>query len=412
MVLPTTFGNDRIYYVSRNFDVPSKDNLVNTFTSITAALEDIASDMAYATTTNAPFSYADVTLKIKEGLYGAQSHESYPITFPAGLKVIGEGNVTINNVSYFNVDHLNDLNDPSMLTAIAILENTIHPIVKLGDNTIIDSINISAGFGIGIMVEGKTHAIIKNSTIHTSKTGLYIKDDAQLTILNSDIYSNSLGIEVGDSANAIIQGTTISKNDIGIKSSNLSTLQFSDKNRIYDNYYCGLYDRGIGSHLLLSDQIEWDVPHIYTSCQNGVSIASNMDRNIIFQRVPDQIALFSDIPVIALTYPTHKDFITTTTPNIIWNPTPDNVVTKVAIFQTLPIVNAKQVINDENIVWFWSSETGDTNKLGNLSYSDGESHGPLLKGKGYYYVVFEMNKSQTEITASSPVHFFTISGDF
>jgi len=410
--LPSTFGSDRIYYVSRDFNVPHNENLVNTFPSITKALQDIASDINYSISISAPFSYSDVTLRIQEGLYGAETNESYPIVFPADLKVVRDGNVTINNVDYFNVKTREDLNDPSMLTAISILENTIRPIIKLSQNTIIDSITVSAGFGIGIMIDNDTHAILKNTTIHTSKTALSIKDDAQLTVLNANIHDNSLGLEVSDGASAIIKATKISKNDIGIQSSNISKLQFADKNIISDNIFCGLYDRGRGSDLVLSKQIVWSVPEIYNRCQNGVSIASNFDRNIIFQEVPDSIKLFSDVPEITLTYPTHKSAISTTTPDIVWVPTPDNVVTKVAIFNSLPIINTNHVINKEDIVWYWDSESDDVKKLGNLHYSDGKSNGSLIKGKGYYCVIFEMNKSQTKITAASTAHFFTVNGNF
>jgi len=411
-LLPSTFGSDRVYYVRKNYNIPFNDNLVNTFPSITKALQDIESDIAYSVSIDSPFTYSDITLRIQEGIYGAETNETYPIVFPADLKVIGDGNVTINNIDYFNVDSLDALNDPSMMTAISIFENTIHPIIKLSQNTIVDSINVSAGFGIGISVEEGAHAILKNATILKSKTGLSIKDDAKLTILNSDIHDNSLGLEVSDSANAIIKGTKISKNNIGIKSSNISKLQFSDKNLITDNIFCGLYDKGIGSDLVLSDQIEWNVPQIYNQCQHGVSIASNMDRNIIFQEVQDFIKLFSDIPVIDLTYPTHKSSVTTTTPNLIWTPTPNNVITKVVIFNSLPIINTNQIINNANIVWYWNSDADDIKKLGNLQYTDGKSNGTLIKGKGYYYIVLEMNKAQTQITAASPVNFFTVNGNY
>lgn len=407
--LPITFGSDRVYYVGEPGDT-FDGNFWHA--SITNALEMIESDINLSIITENPFTYSDVTLKIYEGIYGAESNETYPIVFPADLKIVGEGNVTIHNEDAFNVDTQEQLNDPFIAAIIYLLMTDIEPMIKLGNNTILDSVTINAGYGIGILVENDDQAILKNTNISLSKTGIRVKDSAQLTIVNSDIDENSLGLEVSDTANAIIKGATIEKNDIGIKTTEYSALQFADKNQISDNTYCGLYDRGIGSDLVLSDQIEWDASKIYDECSNGVSIASDRDRNIIFQRVPDDIVLFSDVPQITLLYPEHKSSITTTTPNISWNPTPDNIVTKVAIFNSLPIVNRYQIINQEDIVWYWNSASGDIQKLGNLAYTDGVYNNALIKGKGYYYVVFEMNQSQTEITAVSPVYFFTVNGDF
>ena len=78
---------------------------------------------------------------------------------------------------------------------------------------------------------------------------------------------------------------------------------------------------------------------------------------------------------------------------------------------SLPIVNNNQIINIEDTVWYWDS-TSDPKKLGSVSYSDGRFKGKLINGKGYYYVVLEMNKSKTEVTAASPINFFTVIGDY
>lgn len=409
IILPNTFGNDHVYYVG---EYPEKFDGSFHYASITKALDAIEDDINLSNIVGTSFNYNDVTLKIQEGTYGAETNETYPIIFPADIKVQGEGNVTINNVDYLNVNSLKDLNDPIVISLISLLATDLEPMIKLGNNTILNSVNISAGYGIGIAVESNNQAILKNSTIRTCKTGMRVQDNAQLTILNSNIQGNSLGLEVSDSANVLIKGTSITENEIGIKTSQYSTLQFTDKNLIVDNIYCGLYDRGIGSDLVLSDQIEWDATIIYDECTNGVSISSDRDRNIIFQRVPDNIVLFSDVPRIELNYPEHRSAITTTTPNIDWTPTPNNIITKVAIFNSLPIVNRYQVVNQEDIVWYWNSAADSIKKLGDLQYSDGVSNSALIKGKGYYYIVVEMNESQTEITAASPVYFFTVNGDY
>lgn len=404
--LPSTFGNDRIYYVNRNGDDPHSTFRVST--SITRALKNIAEEMDFNDLLD-PFTYEDVTLIIQEGIYGEETNETFPINFPANMKIVGEGNVTIENLGYLLNKSDNDDEIMNLLNFLLGIE--YEPLIKLGNNTILDSINLYAGNGVGILVENNASAILKNSTVLNSKIGIRTKDNAQIIIMNSNLRQNTVGIEASEHSQVTLKGVKILYNAIGLKTLQSSKLQFVDKNRIAHNGLCGLYDKGIGDDLILSDQIEWNVSKIYGACQNGVSIASDNNRNIIFQFLPENIKLFSNVPEISLIYPKHKSSITTTSPNIKWTPTPENINTKVIIMNTLPIVNNNQIINKENIVWYWDSSR-NPKKLGNVPYKDGQFKGKLLNGKGYYYVVLEMNKSQTKVTAASLVNFFTVVGDY
>jgi len=404
-LLPSISGNDRIYFVNRNGNDPFSTFRVST--SITEALKNIEDDMEYYSSLDNPFSYKDVTLIIQAGIYGTESNETYPLVFPENIHIKGEGNVTIQNLDYLDGSMDNDI--MNLLNIIFATE--YDPLIILGDNTIVDFLTINAGDGIGVLIENNASAVLKKSTILNSKIGIRTKDNSSIVIMSSKINSNYIGIETGDTSKAIIKGVKIFDNQIGIRSLQSSKLQFIDKNSISNNKNCGLYDKGVGFDLILSDQIEWEVPIVYDICQGGVSIASEKNRNIIFQTVYDNIKLFSNVAEINLTYPAHKSSVTTTTPNIKWIPTPDNINTTVVIFNSLPIVNKNKIINKEDVVWYWDSNS-NTKNIGNLKYSDGVSKGSLLNGKGYYYVVMEKDKSQTKVTAASPVYFFTINGNY
>ena len=405
MLLPSTLGDDRVYYVNRNGDDPH--NTFQVYRSITEALKNIVADINYSSMLDNPFSYKDVTLIIQEGIYGEESNETYPLIFPENMKIKGEGNVIIKNLDYLllNIDK-----DVTTLLHI-IFANDYEPLIILKNNVILDSVNLYAGDGIGVMIENNNSAILKNSNIFKSEIGIKTKDNSKIVMMNSDIYDNVIGIEVSDNSEANIKGVKIFNNQIGLKTLQSSKLQFADKNLIKENTLCGLYDKGIGNDLVLSDQIEWDVPYVYDDCQNGVSIASDKNRNIIFQFLPEYIKLFSNVPEVGLIYPKHNSSITTTSPNIKWTPTPDNINTRVIIMNSLPIVNNNQIINIEDTVWYWDSAS-NPRKLGNVSYADGQFKGKLLNGKGYYYVVLEMNKAQTKVTAASLVNFFTVVGTY
>ncbi len=405
MQLPSTHNKDRTYFVNQTGDDPYYTFRV--YRSITDCLKHIAMDTNLSLD---PFSYKNVTMIIQEGVYSEEdTNETFPLVFPAGMLVKGEGSVIIKQKHKLPTDVLNLI--------LEVFTADYFPLFIVNNDTIVDSITIEPSNGIGILAENNTSSLLKNVSFINGLVGLKTTDNAKVTLINTNFNNNELGIEASSNSKVVFKGISITENKIGIKTLQQSQLMFTDKNTITDNTFCGLYDKGNGSELVLSNQVFYEInwsygnPKIYDYCQNGVSVASDGYRNILFQKIPDDLVLFSNVPTIKLFYPQHESYITTNKPYISWQPTPDNIVTKVIIFNSFPIVNNNQIINKEDVVWYWDS-TSNPKLLGHVKYSDGKSKGALIKGKGYYYVVLEMNKEQTKVTAASNVYYFTVSGDF
>ena len=405
-LMPLSLDKNRIYYIDTNYDNYTLDQLLRVSFSITSGLEWIERDIDFNSDGDAPFTYRDVTLIIKEGIYSQkETNETFPIIFPEGLMVKGEGTVIIKNEENLTSDKDDDL----ILFMTDLFGMNYENLIELKNNTLLDSILIEGNLMQGILIRNNTNAIIRNCNVQNSVLGINIQNNANVRIINSHMEGNTKGIKISDNASLDLIGSTITQNDIGIEALHESKLNFIDQNIIKNNTLCSMYDKGYGQNLSLSDQIDWDTNSIHNSCENGVSIATDGSRHMIFQPISITEQLYKNVPLIETRYPIPLSFITTTTPNIKWIPSSDTAETSVAIFKKYPYTYHGKLHNGYDIVWSWDSNKlnnpAHMGILGNINYSDGDGK-PLEKGKGYYYVVVEKNQNG-QISGSSYKTFFT-----
>lgn len=347
---------------------------------------------------------------VANGVYNTSNGESFPIVIPTGVRVIGKDFLR-NGSTYARIEGCGASHPTDTPTTIILKGGTLEYIgvsCSHGSATLLESAateshiinSVLYDSLYGAILRGKG-AIIYSAAINNSSNGFYIQSGASVRLFDNLITNNKVGLTIEDGADANFINET-------------GTTGMS----ILANIDCDFRHFGQGT-ISLQGTI-WDDPEtefsVLRKCSDGANISVEGFGSVIFGQLANPTTpLFSTERRIELISPIASQLTSSTTPTIYWLPSGSRLAAA-AIFSKIPSVGIHGIENTKDIVWFWNSGLGG-GFSGQMSYSGGlhpiggdlsrlESPIPLQSGRTYYWVVWEWNELNGQVSASSPIGIF------
>lgn len=406
-VSPTRTYIENIYVNKRTgFDGDRKlgyGNVTNPFKTISYALKNNFIEDTFGRKVTVPSIY------IAGGNY---TKEIFPINLQKN----------INLFSY---------NDESNLS-VEIKNNNETTIILNGDNRLSNLI-VSSQKGTAILSKEGNNSL-NFITIKNSKNGISVLNSSSLVIKNSIIKDNShSGVELSNNSSIKLINSEINNSNIGIFISDNATIDINSKNnKIKENRQCDFFTNGYNDIKLQG--IEWDKNifdfNIETSCIDGNNIVNVGEGVVSYQTLPNEenITVIEQLFLnaknrINIISPKFEEAISTVTPTIKYSNNLDNKYLMVTIFNKIPKVIDNEIINSNDIFWYWHTGMRMNNSsMGIIDYTDGQNliDGeinnekridvlPLDKGRSYYLAIWEWDSENAiDIVSSSSVSIFYI----
>lgn len=375
-------------------------------------IEENNHSRAFSTLTAALAFSIDIpkTIYLAGGEYSKKTGENFPLSIPPGTKLIrsDENNKSVNFIGYGNY-------------------NGQVSTMELNGNNLLSGITINSNENIGIVSNGNGN-IVTGVTIIGNSVGIAISDDSNITVSDCNISENFHGIELSQTSSVSLALNTISKNTVGIMALDDTTVSFSSDsyNILTQNILCDFIYESTNS--IKVDNVIWDT-NIYdlsikNQCKDGNDIVNVYGvGSIDFQFIPDiDTPLFpNNIHNINILNPRHEEDYSQV-PSFQYENSLNSKYYMMAIWKSPPVIKSTEIGNPDDIVWFWHSgmgkvtngtvnfSNGSIPKNGNLNPSNSEKLEaiPLVKGRGYYFAMWEWDSNAINIISSSDIVYFRV----
>ena len=361
---------------------------------------------------------------VKDGNYSEEIGEIFPIKVPKNINLIGSSDGD-NNISIIGFGEYNGKNISVILDGDSKLEN----------------LTISSKNNIGVLSKDGNNSLFYVNLIN-NEVALGITNSSYIVLLNSVIKDNSYsGVELSDNSIIKLLNSTIKNNNIGISVIDNSIIdKNSDNLKIINNKQCDLYIDNT-KDIYLINNIQWDDDvfnfEVKRECIDGNNIVNIGASTVYYQPLPltidennDTIDNYENLNSLLFPHirheikiisPLNKKSIGTNTPTIKYTNVQYGTHIIVTLWDKLPIIQNKHIINSENIIWYW--HTGMRNSpIGYVEYNNGVNpiNGdlsgnnevsppkPLKRGRIYYLAIWEWDDKGEKIISSSKINYFNI----
>ena len=402
------------------------------------AVDAGTSDLPYKSITFA-LAQSDVkgTVLVASGLYNIENGEQFPIIVPPDIKLIGESFIV--EVSSL-IDEFILAGEPInvLSESIAVIDGAgvfnseyingdISSAIFLDGGREISRFVIKSENGVALWCEDSSDdSVVKNNIIVESETGIVFVGGTSLSIDGNFILNNrQFGIEIFNNSMPILTNNLIKNNNVGIFVSDNAKPNFGlatggGGNTIIENVLCDLVHVGVESFSTIGTLWDQDVFDfiVLDNCAGGVEIAIAGAGNIDFQFIPPvDVPIFQNSNLIDSVQPSFGEVIFTQEPSFAWMDA-NSVISILAVWDVPPAFNVAGLANKTSIVWLWhsglaSSGSGFAQFNDGVSLIDGDlantmTPKPLIKGRSYYWAIWEWDIEGRRIVSSSHLNYFRV----